>query len=63
MSDGFMKFKRSDFYYLFDNIIILFRQVKTLCILLATQGPHLLSVPILPVQMTKGKIHFYNTFP
>ena len=39
-----------------DNIDFnLSRQVKTLCTLLATQGAHLSSVLILPVQMSKGK--------
>ena len=39
-----------------DNIYFnLSRQVKTLCTLRATQGAHLSSVLILPVQMTKGK--------
>lgn len=39
-----------------DNIDFnLSRQVKTLCTLRATQGAHLSSVLILPVQMTKGK--------
>ena len=43
------------------NIIFnLFRQVKTLCILQVTQGAHPSSVPILPVQTTKGKITFWH---